>query len=64
MVRRFPVAYEKAITWLAVNDDNSWLDEKEPEPSVAARFLIRCYQRSQEEVIRDLRQLTERDPAR
>lgn len=57
---RVAAPYAEAIRWMAVNDDNGWLDDAEPVPSVTASLVADLYRRTTDEVIVDLRKVLER----
>lgn len=59
MTRRRPLSYRDALAWMIVNDDTEFLAEPEPEPaiSVTGALVADIYDRSNEEVIADLRRM-------
>lgn len=47
--------YQAAITWIAKNDDTEWLEDDKPIISVTASLVADLFNRSHEQVIKDLR---------
>jgi hypothetical protein len=47
-------SYKKAIKWIAANDDNEWLRNETPFVSVTASLVMDLYDKSENELLRDL----------
>lgn len=60
MIRRRPLSYRDALAWMIVNDDTEFLAEPEPAISVTGALVADIYDRSNEEVIADLRRMKAR----
>jgi hypothetical protein len=52
-----PLGYRAALRWLIANDDTSFLDSEEQYLSVTATLIADIYDRTDEEVLRDLLRL-------
>jgi hypothetical protein len=55
-------SYLKAIRWIALNDDTSWLDDEvggEVIPSVTSSLVMDVFNKTEREIIRDLRRILE-----
>lgn len=48
-------SYREAIEWLAYNDDNEWLDDEEPSPSVSAGLVRDLFDVDTEKLCADLK---------
>ena len=60
-MRRNAIAYAEALEWLALNDDNDWLNEERVHaPSVTFAAIADIYRRPMEEAEADLRRTIER----
>jgi hypothetical protein len=54
MARRRPRSYRQAVQWLLDNDDTKWLDSDHGSLSVAANLVADMYDRTADDVTRDL----------
>jgi hypothetical protein len=60
--RRRVLGYNAALRWIIDNDDTEFLDDPEPiSPSVTAAFCADVFDRSTDEVIRDLQRLKSKE---
>jgi hypothetical protein len=52
--RARPLSYTAALRWMILNDDTEWLNDDDPAISVTAALVADIYDRTNDEVIRDL----------
>ncbi len=52
--------YQSAIQWIAENDDTIWLDDIPSIPSVTACLVADIFQKTEEQVINDIRKYKEK----
>lgn len=57
-------SYAVAVEWLALNDDNDWLDDENGSPSVSLCLVADVFGRSVEEATADLRRALAKAEAR
>jgi hypothetical protein len=50
-----PLCYRDALDWMLDNDDVSFVEEEDPAISVTGAIVADIYDRTNEEVIEDLR---------
>lgn len=44
------VGFREMCQWIAHNDDNNWLDDEDPIPSVTAVMVMHLFNKTQEQV--------------
>lgn len=54
-------SYADAVEWVALNDDNEWLNDDNGSPSVCASLVSDIFNRSREQVSRDIRKVIEQE---
>lgn len=64
MTRLRPLGYRDSLRWIIDNDDTEWLDDPEPIISVTAVFCASIFDRTNDEVIRDLQRLKSKESTR
>jgi hypothetical protein len=55
--RRAPLGYRAALQWMLDNDDVYFLDDDDPAISVTGAIVADIYDRTNDEVIADLRRM-------
>lgn len=55
--RRAALGYRAALRWMLDNDDTEWLKDTDPAISVTAAIVADIYDRTNDEVIVDLRRM-------
>jgi hypothetical protein len=53
--------YREAIEWLALNDDNEWVDDEDKVPSVTACLIADLFAIDTDKVTKDLRRRLEKE---
>lgn len=60
--RRAPLGYRAALRWMLDEDDIGFLDDDDPCISVTGAIVAAIYDRTNEEVITDLRKMRSAKP--
>jgi hypothetical protein len=57
-------SYRKALEWIAVQDDNEWLDDEFGHTSVTAALVADLFDKTDEQVKEDLRKALKREASK